>query len=75
MFQKGDLVRAKGKTSLSNRMLQRKLYVVTRAQTQHTGAKKDFHWCELVCLDTGARYEIPMFNRSFEVVVKSRLKK
>ena len=62
MFQKGDLVRSKGNTSI----LQDKFYVVTRSVPENAREKEDFDWCELISLDTGTHFEMP--NRFFELV-------
>ena len=62
MFQKGDLVSARGNTSI----LQDKFYVVTRSVPENAREKEDFDWCELISLDTGTHFEMP--NRFFELV-------
>ena len=62
MFQKGDLVRAKGNTSI----LQDKFYVVTRSVPENAREKEDFDWCELISLDTGTHFE--MLQVIFELV-------
>jgi len=62
MFQKGDLVRSKGKTSI----LRDRFYVVTRSVPENAREKEDFDWCELISLDTGTHFEMP--NRFFELV-------
>ena len=62
MFQKGDLVKANDTSYL----LQNKFYVVTRSVPENAREKEDFHWCEVISLDTGTHYEMP--NRYFELV-------
>jgi|DEB0MinimDraft_3_1074331.scaffolds.fasta_scaffold46604_4 hypothetical protein len=62
MFQKGDLVRAKGETII----LQEKFYVVTRSDLNTEKHNLLVDWCEIVSLDTGTHFEMP--NRFFELV-------
>ena len=66
MFQKGDLVRSKGNTSI----LQDKFYVITRSVPENAREKEDFDWCELISLDTGTHFEMP--NRFFELVKRGK---
>jgi len=62
MFQKGDLVRAKGETSI----LQEKFYVVSRSDLNTEKHNLLVDWCEIVSLDTGIDGAMP--NRSFELI-------